>query len=80
MSSISQFLQDIQKRHNLYAHGPLSATCEFGRFDPYLNCFDKENNYIITLNPAMDKKEFEKLKRDLDALGFKRDGNFFRIR
>ena len=74
------YFQNIQKKHNVYAHGPLSATCEFGRFSPYPNCFDKREFYVNTLNPFMDQKECEKLERDLAALGFKEGTTFFRTR
>ena len=64
----------------MYAHGNLSATCEFGRFDPYPNCFDKKMHYVNTMNPAMNEKQLDKLMRDLAELGFKEDVTFFRAR
>ena len=65
----------------MYAHGILSATCEFGRFQDFRNCYDiraSRRVYVDTLKPVA--VEQVKFLRALDALGFKIESDFYRVR
>jgi len=75
--------QFIRKHYNVYSHGTLSATCEFGRFQPFPNCCHKKGttiHYVNTLKPRTEPLEESKLKAALGELGFQPGISYDRVK